>query len=175
MKLLSFRICVLGSIALVLQPFSRPAAAQSYCPGCKTAIVGAAVGVGAGVGVGIYLIHRSHTSLTGCVQQTDNGLSLTAKDGNTYELVNAPSEVRLVHVCRCAATKSQQLPGVPFGWTTFPETTAHAVPESQPELRLWFPDRGTLKRGQSLNDLVARVNSCALPKTIYETAFIMIR
>jgi hypothetical protein len=94
MKLLSFRICVLGSIALVLLPFSRPAAAQSYCPGCKAAIVGAAVGVGAGVGVGIYLIHRSHTSLTGCVQQTDNGLSLTAKDGNTYELVNAPSEVK---------------------------------------------------------------------------------
>jgi hypothetical protein len=94
MKLLSFRICVLGSIALVLLPFSRSAAAQSYCPGCKAAIVGVAVGVGAAVGVGIYLVHRSHTSLTGWVQQTDNGLSLTAKDGNNYELVNAPSEVK---------------------------------------------------------------------------------
>jgi hypothetical protein len=94
MKRLGFRICVLGSIALVLLTFSRPVRASSYCPGCTAAIAGAAVGIGAAVGVGIYLVHRSHTSLTGCVQQTDNGLSLTAKDGNTYELVNAPSEVK---------------------------------------------------------------------------------
>jgi hypothetical protein len=87
-------VAVLSSVALVLLPFSRSAAAQSYCPGCKAAIVGTAVALGAGVGVGIYLIHRSHTSLTGCVQQTDNGLSLTAKDGKNYELVNAPSEVK---------------------------------------------------------------------------------
>jgi hypothetical protein len=94
MKQLSFRIGILCSIALVLLPFSRSAAAQSYCPGCKAGVIGAAIGVGAGVGAGIYFIHRSHTSLTGCVQQTDNGLSLTAKDGNNYELVNAPSEVK---------------------------------------------------------------------------------
>jgi 6-phosphogluconolactonase len=94
MKLLSLRICVLCSIALVLLPFSRSAAAQSYCPGCKAVIIGTAVALGTGVGVGVYLIHPSHTSLTGCVQQTDNGLSLTAKDGNNYELVNAPSEVK---------------------------------------------------------------------------------
>ena len=94
MKLLSFRTCVLCSIALVLLPFSRSAAAQSYCPGCKAGIIGAAIGVGAAVGVGIYLIHRGHTSLTGCVDQTDNGLNLTAKDGKTYALENAPSEVK---------------------------------------------------------------------------------
>ena len=94
MKLLSFRICVLCSIALVLLPFSRPATAQSYCPGCEAGVVGAAVGLGAAVGVGVYLRHRSHTSLTGCVQPTSNGLSLTTKDGNVYELVNAPSEVK---------------------------------------------------------------------------------
>src|SRR5258708_34050770 len=93
MKLLIFRTCVLCSIALALLPSSRSAAA-SYCPGCKAGIIGAAIGVGAAVGVGIYLIHRSHTSLTGCVQQTDNGLSLTAKDGNSYELPNAPAEVK---------------------------------------------------------------------------------
>jgi hypothetical protein len=98
-KLISFRSCVLFSIALALLPFplSRPATAQSdfnVCAGCKAAIYGAAVGVAAAVGVGVYLIHRSHTSLTGCVQQTDHGLSLTAKDGNNYELVNAPNEVK---------------------------------------------------------------------------------
>jgi len=131
MKQLSSRTCVLCSIALVLLSFSRSAAAQSYCPGCKAAIVGVAVGVGAAVGVGIYLIHRSLTSLTGCVQQTANGLSLTAKDGNNYELVNAPGEVK-ARKRRCAATKPKQLPGVPFGWTTFPETTVRAVHESQP-------------------------------------------
>ncbi len=93
MKLLNFRTCVLCSIALVLLPSSRSAAA-SYCPGCKAGIIGAAIGVGAAVGVGVYLIHRSHTSLTGCVQQTNNRLSLTAKDGKTYKLENAPSEVK---------------------------------------------------------------------------------
>src|ERR1019366_2945425 len=89
MRLFSFRACVLSSITLVLLSFSRPAtAANSYCPGCGAAIVGV------GVGVAIYFIHRSHTSLTGCVQQTDNGLGLTAKDGNIYSLVNAPNEVK---------------------------------------------------------------------------------
>ena len=94
MKLLSFRIGIFCSIALVLLPFSRSAVAQSYCPGCKAGVIGAAIGVGAGIGVGIYFIHRSHTSLTGCVRETDSGLSLTAKDGNNYELVNAPSQVK---------------------------------------------------------------------------------
>ena len=94
MKLLSFRTCVLCSVALVLLTFSRSAAAQSYCPGCAAGIIGAAIGVGAVVGVSIYLVHRSHTSLTGCVQQTENSFSLTAKDGKTYALENAPSEVK---------------------------------------------------------------------------------
>jgi len=95
MRLFGFRAHVLCSATLVLLPFSRPAAAaNSICGGCEAAIVGVAVGIGAGVGVGIYLIHRGHTSLTGCVQQTENGLSLTAKNGNIYELVNAPSEVK---------------------------------------------------------------------------------
>jgi hypothetical protein len=95
MRLFTFRACVLSSTALVLLSFSRPAAAaNSYCPGCGAAIVGVGVAVGVGVGVAIYFIHRGHTSLTGCVQQTDNGLSLTAKDGNIYSLVNAPNEVK---------------------------------------------------------------------------------
>jgi hypothetical protein len=94
MKGLGFRICVLGSIALVLVPFSRSAAAQSYCPGCKAGVIGAAIGVGAGIGAGIYFIHRSHTSLTGCVRETESGLSATAKDGTNYQLVNAPSQVK---------------------------------------------------------------------------------
>jgi hypothetical protein len=96
MRRLRFHTCVLCSVVLVLLSFSRPAAAEpnSICGGCEAAIVGAAVGIGAAVGVGIYLIHRSHTSLTGCVLETGNGLSVTAKDGNKYELVNAPSEVK---------------------------------------------------------------------------------
>ena len=94
MRLLGFRIGILCSVALVLLPFSRSAAAQSYCPGCKAGVIGAAIGVGAGIGVGIYFIHRSHTSLTGCVRETENGLSATAKDGSKYQLVNAPSQVK---------------------------------------------------------------------------------
>lgn len=94
MKQLSFRARLLCS-TLIFLPFSRPAAAaNSICGGCEAAIVGVAVGIGAAVGVGIYLIHRSHTSLTGCIQQTDDGLSLIAKDSKTYKLMNAPSEVK---------------------------------------------------------------------------------
>lgn len=77
---------------LLLLLFPRPTVASSYCPGCTAAIAGAAIGVVAAVGAGVYFIHRSHTSLTGCVQQGDNGLSLTAK-GRNYALVNAPSNV----------------------------------------------------------------------------------
>lgn len=95
MKLLSSRARALCFTTLILLSFSRPAAAaNSYCNGCEAAIVGVAVGIGAGIGVGIYFIHRSHTSLSGCVQQTDHGLSMIAKDGNIYELLNAPSEVK---------------------------------------------------------------------------------
>lgn len=95
MRLFSFRARVLCSTTLVLLPFSRPATAQnSICADCGVAIVGVAFGLGVGVGVGIYLIHRSHTSLTGCVRQSENRLTLTAKDGNVYELENAPSEVK---------------------------------------------------------------------------------
>jgi hypothetical protein len=95
MRLFSFRACVLSSTTLVLLSFSRPAAAaDSYCPGCGAAIVGVGIGVGVGVGLAIYFIYHGHTSLKGCVQQTDNGLSLTSKDGKVYSLVNAPSEVK---------------------------------------------------------------------------------
>jgi hypothetical protein len=97
MKRLGVRACFLSLIALVLLSFSRPAAAQNQiCAQCEAEIIGAAiiVGVAVGVGVGIYLIHRGHTSLTGCVQQTDSRLTLTAKNGNNYELLNAPTEVK---------------------------------------------------------------------------------
>jgi len=93
MKLGRCRICFL-CFAVVIVMLSRSAAAQSYCSGCKAAVIGAAVGVGAGVGLAIYFVHRSHTSLTGCVEQTEHGLKMTAKDGNSYELVNASSEVK---------------------------------------------------------------------------------
>ena len=90
------RAVVLFLIAIFLLPFSEPAAAEnSYCDGCVAAIVGVAVVVGVAIGVGVYLVvHRGHSSLAGCVQQSDNRLSLTANDGKTYELLNAPGEVK---------------------------------------------------------------------------------
>jgi hypothetical protein len=89
------RACVLFLITVFLLPVSRPAAAEnSYCKGCVAAIVGVAVIVGVTVGVGIYLIHRRSTSLAGCVEQADNRLILTAKDGKSYELMNIPSDVK---------------------------------------------------------------------------------
>jgi hypothetical protein len=94
MKPRSFRIGILCSIVLILPSFSRSAAAQSHCPGCEVGVIGAAIGVGAGIGAGIYFIHRSHTSLSGCVRETESSLSATAKDGTNYQLVNAPSQVK---------------------------------------------------------------------------------
>ena len=89
------RACALFLIALFLLPVSPPAAAaNSYCDGCVAAIVAVAVVVGVAAGVGIYLVHRGHTSLAGCVHQADNRLILTAKDGKNYELLNAPSEAK---------------------------------------------------------------------------------
>ena len=93
MKRFNFRTCVLVSVVLILLPSPR-SAASSYCPGCEAAIVGAGVAVGSAIGVTIYLVHRSHTSLAGCVEQTSNGFSLIGKDGKNYELINAPPEVK---------------------------------------------------------------------------------
>ena len=93
MKRLSRTTAVLCCIALILVTPS-PSQASSYCPGCKAAVIGAAIAVGVGVGVGIYLVHRVHTSLSGCVQESDKGLSLTAKDGTIYALSNPPSSVK---------------------------------------------------------------------------------
>jgi hypothetical protein len=87
-------ICCFLCIGLAVMMSSRSAAAQSYCPGCAAAVIGAGVAVGAGVGFAVYFVHRSHTSLTGCVEQTEHGLTLTAKNGSNYALINAPSEVK---------------------------------------------------------------------------------
>ena len=51
MKLLSFRIGILCSIALVLLPLAL-CRRKSYCPGCEAGVIGAAIGVGAGIGAG---------------------------------------------------------------------------------------------------------------------------
>lgn len=92
-KLFNFCNCVVVFLAVALLPLPR-AEASSYCPGCTAGIAGAAVGVGVIVGVTIYAVHRSHTSLKGCVVQTSNGYSLSAKDGKSYELTNTPSELK---------------------------------------------------------------------------------
>jgi hypothetical protein len=34
---------------------------------------------------------------------------------------------RLINDCRCAVIRSKEVPGAPFGWTTFPETTVRAL------------------------------------------------
>jgi hypothetical protein len=111
-------------------PFSRPAAsANSICGGCEAAIVGVAIGIGAGIGVGIYLIHRGHTSLTGCVRQTGGGFSLIAKDSNIYELMNAPSEVKALERLFLRGHRIKSRSGMLFKWTTSPEITVRAAHE----------------------------------------------
>lgn len=88
--------CTYFFAGLMLLAFSHPVLAQSgqIAPDYKGAVIGTAVGIGAAVGVGIYLAHRNHTSLTGCVQQANNGLSLATSGGKTYELVNLPSGLK---------------------------------------------------------------------------------
>jgi len=59
------------------------------------AVAGAVVAVGAIAGGGIYLaVHHSHTSLNGCVNESNHGLRVTTNSGMSYELLNAPTEVR---------------------------------------------------------------------------------
>ena len=90
------RRCGIFLLCFTLILLSSPRSeASSYCPGCEAGIVGAAAAVGAGVGLAIYFVHRSHTSLTGCVVESEHGLSLTAKDGRNYELVDSPSDVKV--------------------------------------------------------------------------------
>ena len=93
MSSLKFIACIVCcSVLLSLSP--RQSEASSICSGCAAALVGTVVAVGAGVGTAIYFVHRSHTSLAGCVTQSANGLTLSTNDGSSYSLVNAPSEVR---------------------------------------------------------------------------------
>lgn len=52
------------------------------------------MGVGVGIGATFYLVNRSHTSLTGCISQAQDGMQVSTKDGQSYKLVNAPTEVK---------------------------------------------------------------------------------
>ena len=93
MSSLNLRPLILCCIALLwLSP--RQSEASSICSGCAAALVGTAVAVGAGVVTTVYFVHRSHTSIAGCVTPAAGGLTLSAKDGSSYSLLNAPSEIR---------------------------------------------------------------------------------
>jgi len=83
-----FLCCVLF---MSLSP--RRSEASSICSGCAAALVGAVVGVGVGLGTAIYFVHRSHTSLTGCVSQSEKGLTLSTRDAS-YQLLDAPTQVK---------------------------------------------------------------------------------
>src|SRR6476646_7061485 len=85
--------CVLVSVALIFSTSPR-SEASSYCPGCAAAFTGAIAAVGVGVGLTIFYVHRSHTSLTGCVLPTRGGLTLTAKNNKRYELVSPPGQLK---------------------------------------------------------------------------------
>ena len=50
---------------------------------------------GAAVATGIFIaVHHRHTSLTGCVVQSTDTPRVTTGSGKTYELVNAPAELK---------------------------------------------------------------------------------
>lgn len=93
MKLSSFVRWSVLSAVLVLLPCPR-AEASSYCPGCVAGIIGAGAGVAVGVTAGIYFVHRSHTSLKGCAVESGGAFHLTTKNGQTYELLNAPHDLQ---------------------------------------------------------------------------------
>ena len=91
--------CFILGVLLVFIP--RPVSAQFFPPGSsigpdvKGPIIGASIGIGAAAGVGIYLVHRKHTSLTGCVGESEHSLHLVTKAGKSFELLNAPGEIKL--------------------------------------------------------------------------------
>jgi len=89
LKLRVIFLCYL--LLLSLSP--RRSEASSICSGCAAALVGAVVAVGVGVGADFYFVHRSHTSLTGCISKSEKGLKISTKD-RSYELEDAPSELK---------------------------------------------------------------------------------
>jgi hypothetical protein len=88
--MLNFRTCVLVSVVLVLVGAPRNSAASSYCPGCTAAIAATGGALAGGVAATIYYVHRSHTSLKGCVLQSNDAFNLTTQNGKTYGLLAAP-------------------------------------------------------------------------------------
>src|SRR5215469_17041803 len=73
------------------------------------AIAGAAAGIGA-VGLTIYLVHRSHTSLSGCVQSADGAFRVL--DGKqTWALAGAPADLPVNHRVELRGKKSRAASG----------------------------------------------------------------
>jgi hypothetical protein len=80
-------------------------------------VAGAAAGIGVGVGLTIYLVHRSHTSLSGCVQSLDG--STRVLDGKqAWVLVSAPADLPVNHRVELRGKKSR----APSGERTFTVT-----------------------------------------------------
>jgi hypothetical protein len=110
-KLLRFGSSVLLCAAMVLMSSSRSEASPSYCDGCTAAIAGTGAALAGVIGVSIYFVHRSLTSVRGCVQRSANGYSLTASDGKTFQLVNATSQLNDHHQLQLRGHKDKSASG----------------------------------------------------------------
>jgi len=73
-------------------------------------IAGAAAVVGVGVGLTIYLVHRSHTSLSGCVQSGEGSARLL-NGKQSWVLVSAPVDLPVNHRVELRGKKSRVASG----------------------------------------------------------------
>lgn len=81
-------------ILLVLALCSSTCTGDSLERDAKLIVAGIAL-TGAAVATGIFVaVHRSHTSLTGCVVDSADTPHVTTSSGKTYELVNVPAQLK---------------------------------------------------------------------------------
>ena len=80
--------------------------------GAKVAavVVGAGAALGAAAGLTIYLVHRSHTSLSGCVQSLDGSTRVRNGD-QSWVLVSPPAELPVNHRVELRGKKSRAASG----------------------------------------------------------------
>lgn len=105
---LRFGVSVLVCAVLVLLSASN-SKASSYGDGCTGAIVATGAPLAGVIGVSIYLVHRSHTSMTGCLLRSGEGYSLTV-GGKIVQLLDVPPGLKDHHQVQLRGHRSKSGP-----------------------------------------------------------------
>ena len=79
----------------------------------KTTLATAGViGVVAAIGVGVYVVIQQAHTVKGCVSEDPNGLLLHTKDGKTYVLLGATTNIKADTTIKVRGTRRKKIPGI---------------------------------------------------------------